>query len=421
MSRRMSRVWLAIAVAVAILLPVAPGRAQSTTVTMWAFPLSANDQALYRPIVQSFEASNPGLKVNIEVLPWAGRMERMLAAVSADATPDLIYLNTDFFAKLVEINALENIGPKVPKAVVDDYLPSTLTAPSYKGRLYGRTNLYGLPILTSVFTNAYNVDILERSGLNPNRLPTTWAEFEQFLKAMSKPAQNQWGAQFNLKRASPVTTFVPFLWQAGGEVYAPDGRTCAFNSPQGVRALEFMISLFKNNYAQQANITGGGDQFTSGRIGALVQAEPNDFAVIKQQAPNLRVAIGPTLKDARQVNFGTVGSYAIFSKSKSKDAALKWILHITEPRNMVGILKAGNFISPRKSLRAEEYAATPEFRRIVEEVKYARPEPVSFFAREVLTAMTPELETAFLGLKAPKQALDAAVLACNNLLKQPIR
>jgi multiple sugar transport system substrate-binding protein len=236
---------------------------------------------------------------------------------------------------------------------------------------------------------------------------------------MTRTAQGQWGAQFNLKRASPVTTYIPFLWQAGGEVYAPNGRTCVFNSPQGVRALEFMVGLFKKGYVQQANITGGGEPFTAGRMGALIQAEPNDYPVIRQQAPGLRIAIGPTLKDARQVNFGTVGSYAMFARSKNKDAALKWILHITEPRNMVYILKATNAIAPRKSMRAEEYATTPEYRRIVEEVKHARPEPVSFFAREVLTAMMPELEAAFLGVKTPKQALDAAVAACDQLLKQP--
>ena len=123
----------------------------------------------------------------------------------------------------------------------------------------------------------------------------------------------------------------------------------------GSVALEFMVGLFKKGYAQQANITGGGEPFTNGRMGVLVQAEPNDIPTVKRQAPNMRLAIGPTLKDKRQINFGTVGSYAIFDKSRNKEAALKWILHITTPQNMVQILRATGFISQRKSLQAGEY------------------------------------------------------------------
>ncbi len=416
MTRRLLNVILVAGLVAALLVPAMPTRAQSTTVTMWAFPLSGDDPALYRPIIAAFERANPTIKINIEVFPWGGRMEKMMAAVAADATPDIAYLNTDFFPKFAEIGALWSLDGKVPQDVVDDYLPGPLSAPTYKGKLYGKAKLYGLPILTSMFTNVYNVDLMERSGLNPSRLPTNWSEFEEFMKATTKTGQ-QWGAQFNVKRASPVTTFVPFLWQAGGEVYAPSGRTCAFNSPEGIRALDVMVGIFKKGYAQQANIAGGGEPFTNGRMGVLVQAEPNDIPTVKKQAPNIRLAIGPTLRDKRQINFGTVGSYAIFDKSRNKEAALKWILHITTPQNMVQILKVTGFISPRKSLQPGEYATTPEFRRIVEEAKYARPEPVHFYSREVLNLMTPELEAAFLGLKTSKQALDAAVNACNDLLK----
>src|SRR5205823_11214941 len=106
---------------------------------------------------------------------------------------------------------------------------------------------------------------------------------------------------------SPVSTVVPILWQAGGEMYAEDGKSVLFNQQPGIDALEFMVTIFKEGYAQKGNVTGGGLPFSSGKIGVMVQAENQDVKNALKENGALKIDIFPTLTKAKTVNFGTVG------------------------------------------------------------------------------------------------------------------
>ena len=44
-------------------------------------------------------------------------------------------------------------------------------------------------------------------------------------------------------------SYFPLLWQAGGEVVTEDGTAAAFNSPEGIEALNFVVTLFNEGYA----------------------------------------------------------------------------------------------------------------------------------------------------------------------------
>jgi multiple sugar transport system substrate-binding protein len=388
----------------------APASKGSVQIGMWAFPLTQDDAAMFKPMVEAFQKENPNITVDVQILPWTGRAEKMIASLAANQPPDVVYLNPDFYPRFVEANELVALDPLLPGGYRDDFLPGALDAVTYDNKTFG------LPILTSMYANAYNTDLYTAAGLDVNKPPTSWEEFLQALEAMTKPREGQVGAFLDMKRPSPVTTFVPIMWQAGGEMYSDDGKSVRFNEPPGVEALEFMVSIFKNGYAQQANITGGGLPFSSGKVGVIVQAEPNVVKKAQTDAPNIKIGIMPTLKRQRQINFGTVGSYAVFAKSKSHEQSAKWITHITSPATTTEILSKSGFISPRKSIKPEAYATDPVFQKIIAEAQYARSEPKHVEARPVFDAMMPEIEAALLGQKPAKAALDAAAEASNKLL-----
>lgn len=74
--------------------------ARQETVTMWAFPLCSDDIEMYSKLVNEFEKENPNIKVHVEVLPWQGRMEKLMAALAANQAPDVMYLNVFLVPKL---------------------------------------------------------------------------------------------------------------------------------------------------------------------------------------------------------------------------------------------------------------------------------------------------------------------------------
>jgi ABC-type glycerol-3-phosphate transport system substrate-binding protein len=124
-----------------------PAQRGSVTLTHWSFPLTQDDAALFRPMVKAFSKENPSISVDVQILPWAGRAEKMTAAVAANNPPDVVYLNPDFYPRFVEAGQLTPLDPFLSGGFQDDFLPGPLGAVTYNNATFG------VPVLTSVFTN----------------------------------------------------------------------------------------------------------------------------------------------------------------------------------------------------------------------------------------------------------------------------
>ena len=87
----------------------------------------------------------------------------------------------------------------------------------------------------------YNKTILTKAGISTP--PETWDE----IKAAA-PKIKAAGFSTLDYSASPEATlnlsFYPLLWQAGGKVFADDGKTVAFNQAPGLEALTFLKGLW---------------------------------------------------------------------------------------------------------------------------------------------------------------------------------
>ncbi|MEU4546776.1 extracellular solute-binding protein [Nonomuraea dietziae] len=94
---------------------------------------------------------------------------------------------------------------------------------------------------------------LRRRGRH--RLPRTWDDLlaaAPAFKAKGIDVTNYW--------ADPAATlnqsFYPLLWQAGDDVFKPDGRSVAFAGPEGVKALTFLKQLADGGHLEKDLLTG---------------------------------------------------------------------------------------------------------------------------------------------------------------------
>jgi ABC-type glycerol-3-phosphate transport system substrate-binding protein len=102
--------------------PEAPAEAADNTVSMWAFPLTANDAAnLWGPLTKKFTAQNPGLNVKVTLLPWDNRREQMLTAFVSKSTPDTAYLNNDMVIPWSQGHMLVPLDPYFSSAELADF------------------------------------------------------------------------------------------------------------------------------------------------------------------------------------------------------------------------------------------------------------------------------------------------------------
>jgi multiple sugar transport system substrate-binding protein len=119
--------------------PSAPAEAPGSQgeVTMVAFPLTQDDVALMRPIQDAFMEANPGITVQVQIDPWDGRENKMLAALAAGNPPNAVYLNPDFYPKFVESDVLVAFNDLLAEGFMDDYLPGPISAVQYNDNIFG--------------------------------------------------------------------------------------------------------------------------------------------------------------------------------------------------------------------------------------------------------------------------------------------
>lgn len=404
--------FLAILTASILLLTMGLGLAASAeelsgTVTMWSFPLSTDDVALFDPIIKAFNDQYPNVTIDIQHLPWNGRYEKMLTAIAGGEAPNVVYLN-DFQVPLFA--ATDNLTPISDLYTREEleamYTEGSLSALSYNGELYA------LPILQNSLGYLYNVDLFVEAGLDPENPPETWEELKDAAAKLTKTDENgeivQAGIRFDLNRPSPIASIMNYVWQAGGNIL-DENNNVIVDSEQNVKALNFLKSLFDEGYIQKSNITGGGFEFASGKVGIELEIEPNKVSQVVKANPDLNFKVGPILTGDKKIGYVSVGSYALFSKAENRDAAIAWVKFLTNKENTRAILAASGFMSPRKDVSAADYMTDERLIFMDSQSEWATGTgPMNSHYSEILEVLGSEFNSILLGIKSTEDGLKEA-------------
>lgn len=390
--------------------------AVSGKVHQWCYPLAAGgDQAaneeLWAGLTEAFQAQNPDAEVTVEVLPWADRNTKLTTALAAGAGPDIGYLNADFVPQHA------GDGNLVP---LDDVIADDLAdfAENARNNLTFDGQLYSVPILGSVTTLLYNTKVLEAAGITTP--PTTWEELLAAGPAI-KESGNFLTSYAGSLESSLNLSYFPLLWQAGGEVVNEDGTAAAFNSPEGLEALNFVKTLFDEGFVDLdegvTNPPEGTGLLLEGKVAVMLNGANNDAIRLGEAWGEGVVQIGAPLKHKVQTSYGTTAGFSVFKDAENVDAAKAWAKFITSPENMTTIVTSGGFIPPRVSLD-QIYADDPVLNQFQQYMPLMHGDVRHRDARAIISAVGPYIQAAFLGDQSPEDALAAAESDVNRLLER---
>lgn len=393
-----------------------PSASPKVTVRMWTFPMlpELRDHELYRELTAEFQREHPDIRVQVEMLPWAGRIQKMITAIAGGRAPDAVYLNLDLVPRLVDRGALRPIDEFLTSETRADYGSMVMDSVT----IDGRTWLF--PMLRNVSAALYNKELFRKSGLDPDKPPTNWEELEKTARALTRDFDgdgniDQWGLGFVLGGDTLNMGFWPLLWQAGGEVLTPDGKRAAFNSPEGVDALSLVVRLFQAGCIPKSFLSLGGNEFVAGKLGyslGITQVEAKQY---QRDAPGLQMCVAPVLEHRRRLSYSTVGGFAMFSTTRHPRETAQWLLFLSRPDIMRKYCRATMFLPARQSL-GSIFQDDPILSKLERETPYLRPDVKSIYARQIMQMLVPEIQAAVLGRKTPEAALNDAAAAVNAML-----
>jgi len=279
----------------------------------------------------------------------------------------------------------------------------------------------------------YNKDMFKAAGLDPEKPPRNWDELYTYSKKLTIDKDgdgriDQTGMFIPVyPAAGPLGSWMvwqwePFLWQAGGDVIDSAQTKVLYNSPEGVRALEYWQKIFRelklNTFTSDADAA-----FASGRL-ALLMDGPWNLPRFKNLLKNLNWAFAPL--PAGPVKQATVvgGEYlAIFKQSKNPDAAWKFLKWLIKPDvQAFWAMKSGYLPIRHAVLNVPEFQQylkeNPNFAVFVHQMEFGNAQkPIDHGGLEITRNMAEAIEKATIGNIDAKRALDEAAEKSNKILK----
>lgn len=220
-------------------------------------------------MINEFEARNPDIRVVENTVFWPG-YDQLTAQLAANSPPDLVTMHSSAIPDYDARGLLESMDAPLASVGI---LPAHFTAAARAGvTVDGR--VMGLPIDVWAPLWHINLDLFRRAGLVANGspiLPSSTQEFHEhaarFRQATGRPYLIQ---VTNKDFAGPMRIFYAWMMQQDVPLFR-DARHANFDSPAGLRALQFMHDLYqRGDSARNLDYAGAVSAFLKGEGGVLV-------------------------------------------------------------------------------------------------------------------------------------------------------
>ncbi|MGY1529997.1 sugar ABC transporter substrate-binding protein [Luteimonas sp. A649] len=249
----------------------------TTTIRFWAMGREAE---VVGTLLPDFHREHPGLRVEVQAIPWTAAHEKLLTAYAAEAMPDLLQLGNTWIPEFAALDALEPLGQRVERSAgisAADYFPGIWDTNLVDG------TLMGVPWYVDTRLLFYRKDILREAGV---ALPLrTWDEWAAAMDAIQRHVGPERYA-FLL----PLNEFEPQLslaLQQSDPLLRQNGTRGNFQSAGFRETLAFYARIFDEGWApvlSETQISNVWDEFFRG-FNAFYLSGPWNIREFRRRAP----------------------------------------------------------------------------------------------------------------------------------------
>ncbi len=400
----------------ALLTPTPATAQEPLELTFWNYWDGKNGEVI-QELVDRYNAEHPEVRIENVFIGWGELLPRLQIAVAGGDAPTLAAADMAWMPFLAHSEALVPLNDFIAASDIDldDFYPALLNVDRY-GDQY-----FGLPVSTNNLELFINNELLEAAGLDPASPPATWDELAEMAAACADPDRGIVGMELYTQPGEGLTwQFQVYLWQAGGEFLTEDLSSAAFNSEAGLRALQFWLDLIDSG-AYTLSDWGLFDQGQacmrmdgSWMVGIWAESAPFEFSTAPMPYP-------PDGEPA--TNMGGEHIFILAQDEAEQQAAWDFIAWFTSPEIQMewdmetGFMPIRDAVATSEAYRDWLMENEPRLLPFVEMQQYARNRPPVEVYPELSDVFSAMIERALYGEMSPEEALQAAEIAVNALLR----
>ena len=311
--------------------------------------------------VEKFEAENPDIKLNLDVVSWNDVYTEVDTRIASDNAPDI--LNIDVFANYANDGLLLPVSDYCPDDLYEDFFPSFIEQSVIDD------TVWAVPDLASARALFCNADIFEEVGID---YPTTWSELEDACQAIIDFYDGEvypWGIDMTTDEGQAA--FAYYTWGNGGG-FVDENGDWAVNSPENVEAIQYALDLIDAGYTNPNPATQTRydlqDMFAAGKLAMVIAPNQLPTYVADKGGEINMVTVNITAADGKESSsVGVMDRVMAFKDDTAEDqdarneAIGKFLKFFYDPENYVGWVSMEGFLPAVNSAVEALVEADPSF------------------------------------------------------------
>ena len=309
----------------------------TVTISLAGWSAGADEDSLLQKVVNSFEKTHPGIKVDYSVIN-GDYSTAMTSRFAARNPPDVFYVDSSVAPAWEQQGVLQPLNSYIAASKYDTskFYPGLLNA--FKA---GKT-VYGFPKDWSPLAMEINTGML---GTAHAKAPTNWSTLTAAAQQIKAAGVVHGGAPICL--AADWARLLPFVFQNKASL-------ATITSPAAAAAVNYYVGLIKSGLAQTPTQLGvGWCGEALGKQKAAIIFEGNwVLPYMKSTFPNTRYGVFPMIGNKTGGNLGFTVSYSMAKDSQHKQAAWTLLSWLAGKQGMTQWTSLGLALPSRSDVKA---------------------------------------------------------------------
>ncbi len=239
----------------------ASAESEPVTLTFWNGFTSTDGDVLQEIVNRYNETNTLGVTIEMDIMPWATFNEKLPAAIAANQAPDFVLCSSGYYPPYVDADSFQDMS---------DFFAATGTSEEafdenvLKELHYGDL-LVGIPMQMISHYLFWDKDLFAAAGLDPETPPTSFEQIKEYAAKLTDLSKNQYG--WLIPTNNNVSAQYA-MYAFGADYTTEDGKTAALNTPEAVKAFEWMYDVYVNLKASPTDTDD--NTYISGQLGMFI-------------------------------------------------------------------------------------------------------------------------------------------------------